>query len=246
MTDDARSEAARVLAVVPAFNESGSLPGLVAELRGLPEAPDVLVIDDGSADDSAEIAARAGARVIRLPYNCGIGVAVQTGIVWGRDRGYDLVVRFDGDGQHDPGVLASLKEKVLSGDADFVVGSRYLAKEGFQSTWARRFGSRWFSLLLGIVAGISMTDPTSGLWLGNRRALEVLAVEYASDYPEVDSLVRLHRAGCRLAESPVRMRARVFGRSSIDLARSVYYMLKVTVALLVGRVERPVSTGEGP
>lgn len=234
----------RVLAIVPALNESASLPHLISELQHLEEAPDVLVIDDGSTDGSAEVAEKAGARVLRLPFNCGIGATVQAGIVWGLERGYDVVARFDGDGQHDPAALPELLRPVRDGTADFLVGSRYLHGEGFQSTLPRRLGSRWFALLLKLIAGLSVTDPTSGLWIANRKALCVLGADYASDYPEVDSLVRLHRSGCRVAERPVRMRPRKGGRSSIDLVRAAYYMFKVTVALLIGRVEQRVGAGE--
>lgn len=240
----AAPRSARVLAIVPAYNESESLPKLVPELSRLADAPDVLVIDDGSTDGTAEVAERAGARVLRLPYNSGIGATVQAGITWGLERGYEIVVRFDGDGQHDPVALEGLLAAVRSGASDFVVGSRYLEGLGFQSTLPRRLGSRWFALLLRAVCGLSVTDPTSGLWIANRRALAVLAVDYASDYPEVDSLVRLQRSGCRIGEHPVKMRPRAGGRSSIDLLRSIYYMFKVTIALLVGRVERRFPSGE--
>lgn len=246
MTDQARGGplSGTVLAIVPAWNEAASLPHLIAELRQLTEAPDVLVIDDGSTDGSGDVAERAGARVLRLPFNCGIGATVQAGIVWGLARGYELIVRFDGDGQHDPAALPELLAPLREDAADFLVGSRYLDGQGFQSTLARRLGSRWFALLLRVIGGVSVTDPTSGLWGGNRRALAVLGADYASDYPEVDSLLRLRRAGCRIAERPVRMRARKGGRSSIDLVRAVYYMFKVTIALVIGRVEQRARASE--
>jgi glycosyltransferase involved in cell wall biosynthesis len=226
------------LAVVPAWNEAANVGSVVAELGALPDPPDILVIDDGSADDTAAVAERAGARVLRLPYNCGIGATVQAGIAWGLERDYSAMVRLDGDGQHDPAAVALLLSPIEAGDADFVLGSRYLERTGFQSTWVRRTGSWWFSLLLRSVCGLRITDPTSGCWAGNARALAVLRAEYASDYPEVDSLVRLQRAGCRIVERSIRMRPRGGGQSSIDALGAVYYMLKVTIALLMGRVER--------
>lgn len=234
----------RVLAVLPAWNEEGNLPGLVAELLGLGDPPDVLVVDDGSTDRTAEVAARAGARVLSMPYNSGIGATVQAGIAWGIERGYSLIARFDGDGQHDPNALGVLRRAVDAGKADFVLGSRYLVRTGFQSTWPRRMGSRWFSFLLRVLSGLRITDPTSGCWLMNARAAEVLREDYSSDYPEVDSLVRLARSGCRVCEEPILMRARVRGESSIDSIRAVYYMFKVTIALVMGRVEQR-DPGEG-
>ena len=235
---------ARRLAVVPALNESGSIEGVIAEVLALETPPDVLVIDDGSSDDTAQVSERAGARVLRLPFNCGIGATVQAGIAWGLERRYDVIVRLDGDGQHDARGLVSLLQPIDDGEADFVLGSRYLDRSGFQSTWARRLGSRWFAFLLRTLCGLWITDPTSGCWAANRRAAAVLEAEYASDYPEVDSLVRLKRAGCRVAERPIQMRARARGHSSIDALRAVYYMIKVSIALVMGKVEQRVPRAE--
>jgi glycosyltransferase involved in cell wall biosynthesis len=236
----------RRLAVVPAFNEASNIASVVAELRALPDPPDVLVVDDGSSDETAHVASRAGARVLSLPYNCGIGATVQAGIAWGVERRYTAIARFDGDGQHDPAALVVLLGPLEAGEADFVLGSRYMEREGFQSTRARRAGSSWFSFLLRVICGLRITDPTSGCWAGNARALAVLHAEHSSDYPEVDSLVRLQRAGCRIAERSIRMRPRGEGQSSIDALGAVYYMLKVTIALVIGRVERVAEPGSGP
>jgi glycosyltransferase involved in cell wall biosynthesis len=233
----------RVLAVLPAYNESGNVPRVVAELRALPVPPDVLVVDDGSTDDTARVAEGAGARVLRMPYNAGIGATVQAGVAWGIERGYDVIARFDGDGQHDPRSLSVLVAPIEGDRADFVLGSRYLTGEGFQSTWARRLGSRWFAFLLRALSGLRITDPTSGCWVANRRAAKVLARDYSSDYPEVDSLVRLARDGCRVREESIVMRAREAGRSSIDFLAAPYYMFKVTVALVIGRVEQRARSG---
>ena len=225
--------APRILVVVPAFNEVANVGRVVSEARALSQAPDVVVIDDGSTDGTAD-AVGAGTRVVRLPFNCGIGAAVQTGVRLAVRDGYDVVARLDGDGQHDARSLPTLLAELPG--ADFVVGSRYLTGAGFQSSLPRRLGSRWFSLLLRVMCGQTVTDPTSGLWAANARAAALLGAEYASDYPEVDALVHLLRAGCRVREVPVTMRARSAGSSSIDAPRALYYMLKVTVALGVGRL----------
>jgi glycosyltransferase involved in cell wall biosynthesis len=167
---------------------------------------------------------------------------VQTGIRLALDEGYDFVARLDGDGLHDARVLPALLAFLQSGQADFVVGSRYVEREGFQSSATRRLGSRWFRLLLRLACGQQVSDPTSGLWAANRRAAVLLAAEYASDYPEVDALVLLARSGCRIVEVPTVMRERAAGTSSINAPRALYYMLKVTVALGIGSL-RPRALG---
>ena len=230
----------RALVVVPAFNEAGNVERVLSEIRGLKDAPDVVVVDDGSLDGTASAAAEGGARVVRLPFNCGIGAAVQTGLRLALEEGYEFAARLDGDGQHDPRALCGLLAPLEAGRADFVIGSRYLEREGFQSSAPRRLGSHWFSALLRLVCGQRISDPTSGLWAANRRATAVLAAEYASDYPEVDAVLHLVRQGCVITEVPVTMRARRAGRSTIDAPRAVYYMLKVTIALAAGRL-RPQS-----
>lgn len=234
---------AHVLLVVPAWNEAGSVGRVVSEARALAERPDVLVIDDGSQDETAAAAAAAGAHVVSMPFNCGIGAAVQTGLRFGLARGHAVIARFDGDGQHDPRALATLLAPLAAGTADFVLGSRYLTGEGFQSGAARRVGIRWFSALLRLGAGLHVTDPTSGCWAANRRAAEVLAIEYASDYPEVDSIVHLAKHGCRISEVPVSMRKRASGHSSIAGLGVLYYMIKVTLALLTGQLRGRVIRG---
>ena len=229
----------RTLVVVPAFNEAGNVGRLLAEIRALPDRLDVVVVDDGSPDGTAGAAAAGGARVLRLPFNCGIGAAVQTGLRLALEEGYEFAARLDGDGQHDPRALAALLAPLQAGRADFVIGSRYLERQGFQSSAPRRVGSRWFSVLLRLACGQHVSDPTSGLWAANRPAAAVLAAQYASDYPEVDAVLHLARQGCVISEVPVTMRARGAGRSSIDAPRALYYVLKVTIALAAGRL-RPV------
>jgi glycosyltransferase involved in cell wall biosynthesis len=224
----------RTLLIIPAFNEHGSIQGVINAVRPYVDG-DVVVIDDGSEDDTSELARAAGAVVIRHPCNLGIGAAVQTGFLYGLTRGYDYVVRQDGDGQHDPAQIPRLLEVLQGGNADIVVGSRFLAREGYQSTWVRRAGI----FVLGIVSslvGTRITDPTSGYWAVNRHALTVLARSHPDDYPETEALAMASRAGCRVQEVPVVMYARIAGRSSISALYSGFYMLKVVLALLVGRL----------
>ena len=224
----------RTLLIIPAFNEAASISGVIISVRQH-FAGDIAVIDDGSEDDTGSLARDAGAVVLRHTCNLGIGGAVQTGFLYALREGYDFVVRNDGDGQHDPAQIPRLLEPLERDEADIVVGSRFLAREGYQSTWVRRVGI----FVLGIVSslvGTRITDPTSGYWAVNRRALTVLSRSHPDDYPETEALVVASRAGCRVREQPVIMYARIAGRSSIGAFYSGFYMLKVVLALLVGRM----------
>lgn len=235
MTSEGPARSRSTLAILPAHNEGQNIQRVLADARALDLPLDLLVVDDGSDDDTADQAERAGARVIRLPFNCGIGATVQTGVAYGLRQGYERLCRFDSDGQHDPAELPRLFEELDAG-ADFVIGSRYAEKQGFQSTFLRRLGARWFSMLLRLFCNLRVTDPTSGFWVANRRAAAIVLEEHSSDYPEVDSLVVLKRNGCVVRECAVTMRERAAGHSSIQGLSTLYYMIKVTIALVVGRV----------
>lgn len=228
----------RLAVILPAYEEAASIAAVVREVRRACPQAEILVVDDGSEDATGEQARAAGARVLKLPFNCGIGGAVQAGLSLALAGDSELFARLDGDGQHDPGDLPRLLARFEGGECDFVLGSRFLRAEGFQTTALRRAGSRWFSTLLRLICRLRVSDPTSGFWLANRAAAEVLHDRYASDYPEVDSLVHLAGRGLRIAEEPVTMRERGAGRSSIDAAAAVYYMIKVTLALLMVRIAR--------
>jgi glycosyltransferase involved in cell wall biosynthesis len=224
----------RNLLIIPAFNEAAAINGVLVSVRPYFDG-DVVVIDDGSEDDTAELARRGGATVLRHPCNLGIGAAVQTGYHYALRKGYDTVIRQDGDGQHDPSHIPGFLQILGAGEADIVVGSRFLAREGYQSTWVRRIGI----VILGIVSalvGSHVTDPTSGYWGINRRALAILVRQHPDDYPETEALALAARAGCRVAELPVVMYARTAGRSSIGAFYSGFYMMKVVIALLIGRL----------
>ncbi len=238
----------RVAAIVPAFNEARNLPPLAERFRACATPCDVCVVDDGSTDETARVAAGLGWSVLRLPVNLGIGGAVQAGYLWARDRGYDVAVQIDGDGQHDPGALDDLLAPIADGSADLVVGSRFLSTGGFRSTAVRRAGIRYLSRFLRLRCGARVTDPTSGLRAASRDAIALFARYYPSDYPEPEAVALACRAGLRIAEVPVQMRERAHGRSSIGAARTLYYLVKVSIALVLlpqrgGAVPAP---GEAP
>jgi glycosyltransferase involved in cell wall biosynthesis len=223
----------RVLVIVPAYNEARNLPGVLALLREQPTACDVCVVDDGSTDDTASRAVSLGAKVLRSAVNLGIGGAVQTGYLWAREHGYDAAVQIDGDGQHDPAELSTVLAPIERGEAELVVGSRFLASDGFRSTVVRRAGIRYLAAFLRFRCGARVTDPTSGFRAAGRRALELFAANYPSDYPEPESIAIALRAGLRVREVPVRMRERRHGHSSIGAVRTLYYLVKVSLALLM-------------
>ena len=224
----------RKAAIVPAYNEARSIAGVVAELRATQPEFEIVVIDDGSTDETAAVARRAGAEVVQLPFNLGIGGAVQTGIEWARRRGCELAVQVDGDGQHDPRQIDRLLQPILAGNADVVVGTRFAGEGTYRPSVARRIGIGVFAGLVSLIVRQRVTDTTSGFRAMNERAIELFADEYPYDYPEVEATVLIFRHRLRLVEVPVTMRQRAAGRSSITVFRSLYYMGKVSLALFVG------------
>jgi glycosyltransferase involved in cell wall biosynthesis len=228
----------RVLIVVPALNEESGLPPLLTELRAVAQrdrfSADIVVIDDASTDQTAEVAREHGARVVRLCRNLGIGGAVQTGLRLALREDFDCAVQMDGDGQHPPSELRKLLAVIDTPAApDIVVGSRYLHGEGFQSTLPRRMGSGWLSWVLRLVTRQRTTDPTSGYRAYGPRALRLFSWSYPHDYPEPEALVLAKVAGLRVVEVPVVMKERQGGASSISILHAPYYMLKVTAAILL-------------
>jgi glycosyltransferase involved in cell wall biosynthesis len=232
------------LAIVPAYNEEASVARVIAELRRHAPEWDVVVVDDGSTDATATVARGAGARVLRLPFNLGIGGAVQAGYQLALSEGYELAVQVDGDGQHDPAELPKLRAHLAANpELDMVTGSRFLVAESGteRSTRSRRLGIAIFARLLSAVTRRPVTDPTSGFRMVNRRGIELFARDYPHDYPEVEAVLMVHAHRLRADEVPVRMRPRQGGMSSINASRSAYYMVKVLLAILVGLVRaRPV------
>jgi glycosyltransferase involved in cell wall biosynthesis len=238
----------RFLAVVPAYNEAGVVRSVVQALHDRAPRFDVLVIDDGSTDETGDCARAAGARVLRLPFNLGIGGAVQAGFVYALERGYDYAAQVDGDGQHDPAELAKLVETMLTDPSvDMVCGSRFLTDDHrYPAPVSRRAGIHLFAFALTRILGQRITDPTSGFRLFNRRSIGLFARDYPHDYPEVEAVLMVHAHRLAMTEVPVRMLTRGHGRSSITKPRSVYYMVKVSLALLMGLLRRQpvVEPGE--
>jgi len=229
----------RLLLIIPAFNEQASLGGLLTEIKALPALPGVeieaIVVDDGSSDRTQDVARANGARLLRLCRNLGIGGAVQAGLQLAHREGFDAAVQMDGDGQHPPGELHHLLAPVTAGGGpDLVVGTRYReGTKGFRSTVLRRLGSAWLRGILRLVTRLKISDPTSGFRLYGARALRLFSDTYPYDFPEPESLAMARAAGLAVIEVPVTMRERQGGQSSISGYTSIYYMFKVTVAVVL-------------
>jgi hypothetical protein len=240
------------LIIIPAFNEQDALGGLLAEIQTLAidgVVTEAVVVDDGSTDRTAEVARAGGARVLRLCGNLGIGGAVQAGIRLAHREGYDFAAQIDGDGQHPPGELCRLLEAARRDPApDLVVGTRYMDRANFRSTFLRRIGSWWLRVLLRVVTRTRHTDPTSGFRLYGPRALRKFEETYPYDFPEPESLAIARAARLVVVEQPVTMRPRQGGTSSIAGFSTIYYMLKVTIAVVLtyiratGKPERSDGT----
>ncbi|HEY4346303.1 MAG TPA: glycosyltransferase family 2 protein [Gaiellaceae bacterium] len=233
--------AVKRIAIVPAYNEERNIVRLLGELEALDAGLEVVVISDGSTDRTAEVATAAGAHVVRLPFNLGIGGAVQTGFRFAWEGGYELAVRLDGDGQHDPAQLRAVVGPIVSGEADLAIGSRFIGEGGYRSSAARRIGIRVLARVVSSIARRRLTDTTSGFQAANRRTIALFAADLPHDYPEVEGLVMAIRHGIRVAEVPVTMREREHGRSSISTLGSVYYMIKVLLAIFVDLFRRDIA-----
>lgn len=226
------------LVIIPAYNEQGGIERTVQDI--LEHAPDFdyIIINDCSTDNTLEVCRKNHFQVISLPVNLGIGGGVQTGYLYAKQNGYDIAVQFDGDGQHNAAYLDAMAEKLSKEHLDMVIGSRYIKKEGFQSSGMRRLGIKYFTGLIGIITGKRITDPTSGMRMVNRDVIELYARSYPKDYPEPESVVTILKKGKKVEELPVRMNAREEGVSSISPRKSVYYMIKVSLAILVAALRR--------
>lgn len=223
----------KALIIIPAYNESDCIQKTVENIISTATGFDYVVVNDCSTDNTLQILKDNHFNYIDLPINLGIGGAVQTGYLYAFDHGYDYAVQADGDGQHDVSYLRDMLEELQNQDASMVIGSRFIKNEGFQSTFMRRVGIQYFTTLIRMLTGKTITDPTSGFRLVNRDIIERFAFDYPKDYPEPESVVAVLKRNKKVVEVPVKMRERQGGVSSIRLTKSVYYMIKVTLAILI-------------
>lgn len=226
----------KILVIIPAFNEEANIERTVNSIRTAYPQADCLVINDCSQDSTKKKLEELGVKHVNLPVNLGIGGAVQTGYRYGLENGYDIAVQMDGDGQHDPAYLEKVIEPIRKNEADMVIGSRFITKEGFQSSAGRRAGIKILSGLICVCCLIGIKDVTSGFRAVNRRFMRVFADDYPQDYPEPESIVAVAMHGGKIKEVPVVMQERTGGVSSISLRKSVYYMIKVSLAILICRI----------
>lgn len=226
------------LVIIPAFNEEGNLEKTIEDIKENAPGFDYVIINDCSTDGTLEMCRKHGYSYLNLPVNLGIGGAVQTGYRYAYFHGYDIAVQFDGDGQHSARYLEEMVSLMGETKSDMVIGSRFIEKEGFQSSVLRRMGIRYFTVLIKILTGQTITDPTSGMRMINRKLLKKFTEDYPKDYPEPESVVTVLAEKYKVTEMPVVMNEREEGVSSISLRKSVYYMIKVSFAILIARMKK--------
>ena len=226
------------LVIIPAYNEEGGIVKTVTDVVENAKDFDYVVINDCSKDNTLKICREHNFNVVNLPVNMGIGGGVQTGYMYAYRNGYDIAVQFDGDGQHNASYLTDMSEKLVKEQLDMVIGSRYIEKEGFQSSVMRRLGIRYFTGLIKLLTGKKITDPTSGMRMINRKIMKQFSEEYPKDYPEPESVVTILKEGAKVEEIPVKMNAREEGVSSISPSKSIYYMVKVSIAVLIAAIRK--------
>ncbi|USB32953.1 glycosyltransferase family 2 protein [Paenibacillus sp. YPG26] len=224
----------KILIIIPAYNEEGSIVRVIQDINTHAPEADIVVVNDGSTDRTEELALGAGAHVLTMPFNVGIGGGMQTGYMYARNNGYDVAIQMDADGQHPAEELPKLIAK--ASDHDLVIGSRFVEATSYRSSSARRVGIIFFSKLVTLVTRQKFTDTTSGFRAAGRKVINLYSEYYPMDYPEVESIVYLKRRGCKLTEVSTEMRSRETGKSSITPIRSVYYMIKVTLSVLMSAV----------
>ena len=230
----------RTLVFIPAWNEEDSVAAVIADVRECMPGADILVIDDGSADETAARARAAGALVASLPFNQGLGAALQTGYLHALREGYDFCAHLDADGQHPPAEVARLLEVVRADSADLVIGSRYrdpgpAESDDYKATISRRIGIGVFRFFLSLATRQRFTDTTSGMRAANRRVMALFSERYSPDFAEIESLQLAVREGLRVEEVPVRMLERAGGASFLTPLRSAFFIFKGLIVLMVGQ-----------
>lgn len=221
------------LVIIPAYNESGCIVNTVNDIINNAPEFDYVIINDCSRDDTYKLCVENGFNVVNLPINSGIGAAVQTGYLYAKRYGYNYAIQVDGDGQHDAAFLGTMARYMEENGTGMLIGSRYIEKQGFQSSALRRFGIKYFSVLIKLLTGKKITDPTSGMRMVGRDIIEYFAEEYPKDYPEPETAVTIVKKGWKVEEIPVVMKERQAGTSSISPKRSIYYMIKVSLACIM-------------
>lgn len=224
------------LLIIPAYNEAENIGNLIKNLQNHYQQFDYIVINDCSTDETKNILSSSEANYLDLPVNLGIGGGVQTGYRYALEHGYDIAIQFDGDGQHDATYIKDLIAPIENGQADVVIGSRFIAKEGFQSSTIRRIGIVFLSVLIRSLCGVHVRDVTSGMRAVNRKMIDEYAHNYAQDYPEPEAILTAGLMKARIQEVSVQMHERQGGTSSINAIRSVYYMIKVSISLIMARL----------
>ncbi len=234
-----------VLVIIPAYNEEGSIEKVIEEVRNHLPQVDILVVNDGSTDLTSERAKEKGAVVLELPFNLGIGGAMQAGYKYANEKGYDIAIQVDGDGQHDPKEIPKLLRTLEEKQWDMAIGSRFIADSAeYKESTMRRVGISVLSKVISVILRQKITDPTSGFRAANRKAIKLFASDYPQDYPEPEALVLLSRCGLKMGEVPVSMNQRYSGESSITKIRSVYYMVKVLLAIFVDCFKKRIPLRE--
>ena len=228
----------KILVIIPAFNEEKNIENVISSVKKEFSNCDILVINDGSHDRTGEIAKDHGVVVINLPYNLGIGGAMQTGYRFACINNYDIAVQVDGDGQHPADQIIKLIQVILKGESDMAVGSRFLVNSAYKPTTSRLIGMTYFSSMLSFILGQKITDTTSGFRAVNKKLIAFFSGTYPEDYPEVEALLLLHKRGFKVKEVSVDMKERTGGKSSITPFRSIYYMVKVSLAIFINLLRK--------
>ena len=236
--------AKKILIIVPAFNEEKSLGTVLDSIKSETPYADIVVINDGSHDATADVARKNGVAVISVPYNLGIGGAVQTGLIYAQRQGYDVAIQLDADGQHKAEELEKLLHHIKNDEADLVLGSRFLEKTDYHSTFMRKLGNRIFSGLIAMVTKQYFTDSTSGFRAFSRRAINFLSDHYPTEFPEPESLVILKKHGFCIKEVSVEMNERQAGESSVTKFKAIYFMISISIAILIDWIKKPVYVRE--